>query len=119
MNYSFQDVEFLKVRLNLWYSSAMNRDQIIAHIRRRQNDIKAEGVTSLYLFGSRARGDEDDLSDLDVFIEYDSALPFSLFELVSVKHIVEDELGLPVDVIPRQDLKRIKQAAERDAIQVF
>jgi len=99
----------------------MNQNDIIAGIRRNQAAIEAEGVTSVYLFGSHARGDADEHSDVDLFVDYDRGIKgyFSLFELVAVKHIVEDEIGLHVDVVPRNDLKRIRSTAERDAIQVF
>ncbi|MBI1384744.1 MAG: DNA polymerase III subunit beta [Rhizobiales bacterium] len=99
----------------------MNRSEIMTAIRRHQAEIQAEGITALYLFGSRARGDADDLSDVDVLVDYDRAIKghFSLFEIIAVKHMLEDELGLPVDIIPRADLGRIRAAAEQDAVRVF
>ena len=46
----------------------MNRDEIIAKLRETVPALKAEGVTALAIFGSRARGDARQDSDLDVLI---------------------------------------------------
>ncbi len=44
----------------------MDRATIVERIKSKEAAIRKEGATHLYLFGSRARGDNKPTSDLDV-----------------------------------------------------
>ena len=82
--------------------------------------IKALGATSLYVFGSTVRDEAQAESDLDVFIDYDPASRFNAFDLVGIKHYLEDELRIPVDVTTRDGLHpMLKADIERFAIRIF
>jgi hypothetical protein len=97
----------------------MNRQQAIAG-KRQADAVKALGATSLYLFGSTARGEADARSDLDVFIDYDADGRFSLLELVGIKLLLEKELGVEVDVTTRDSLHPMLRAdIEHSAVRVF
>lgn len=98
----------------------MTRDEIIAKLRETVPALKAEGVTSLAIFGSRSRGDGRNDSDLDVLVEVDPNAKFSLLDLVGVQHIVQDATGLETQATLRSDLdQRMAERIADDLIKVF
>lgn len=98
----------------------MTRDEIIATIRINAKAIQAEGVKKLWLFGSRARGDHRDDSDIDVLIDVAPDATFSLNNLVGVQHIIEDATGLPTQATMRDSLKpRVAERISDDLLEVF
>ena len=99
------------------YNASMTREQIITALKKQQLAIEAKGVTSLYLFGSYARDDADEFSDVDVAIEYKR--PFDLIDLVGFERMLENNLDLPVDVVCREDLGKMDERPENEVIQVF
>ncbi len=98
----------------------MEEKRTIDIIRDNSDAIRLHGATSLYVFGSRARGDQVADSDLDVFVEYDPQERFSLFNLVRIKRVVEKLTGLRADVTTRNSLRpEVKAEIEREAVRVF
>jgi predicted nucleotidyltransferase len=49
----------------------MERDQAIATLKEHEAALKRLGVQQLYLFGSTARGDAHEDSDVDLFFDYE------------------------------------------------
>ena len=97
----------------------MTRDEIIARIRKHADAIRAEGATSLYLFGSAAREDMGPASDIDVFVDYDPESRFSLLNLSGIRLIVMDELCREVDITTRDSLHpSFKDKILADAVRV-
>lgn len=97
----------------------IKRDQLVARLRALRPAFEKEGVTSMALIGSRARGDNRPDSDIDLMIEVDPCRKFSILDLIGVKHIIEDSLGLSADVIMRRSLPDFRASAERDAVDVY
>jgi len=98
----------------------MTRDDIIAKIKAQEPQIRAEGVEHLAIFGSRARGDEQDASDLDVLIEIAPGRRFSLLNLSGVGLLIEDATGLPTQVVlSRSAPKDLKDRISGDLMRVF
>ena len=98
----------------------MNKTEVIAQLKDRAAAIKALGATSLYLFGSIARDEAKTSSDLDLFIDYDPQSRFNALDLVGIKQLLEQELGMEVDVTTRDSLHPMLRAGiEASAIRVF
>jgi uncharacterized protein len=96
----------------------MTRADILALLRD-QADIRALGATSLYLFGSAARGEATETSDVDLFIDYDPDR-FSFVELVRMRERLSHVLGRPADVTTREGLHPLLRTdIEAEAIKVF
>lgn len=90
-------------------------------LQKHSNDLQSIGATSLYIFGSRAKEGARVDSDLDLFIDYESAVQIpSLLKLVAFERIVSIEVGIPVHVTTRRSLHpSMKSEIERTAIKVF
>jgi predicted nucleotidyltransferase len=83
----------------------LSREDLVHHLRSHAPEIQALGVTSLDLFGSRARGDARTDSDLDVLIDYDGSRPFTLWDLARVKRYLEKITALEVHVSTRDGFR--------------
>ena len=100
--------------------SPMNTSEIIASIRANEPSPKAEGVEHLALFGSRARGDAQAESDLDVLIDIAPGRRFSLLNLSGVGLLIEDATGLRSQVVLRRAIPSdFASRIEDDLIAVF
>ena len=66
----------------------MRTVEIVAKLESLRPKFEAEGVEHLAIFGSRARGDHTESSDLDLLIDAAPSRKFSILNLVGVEHIV-------------------------------
>jgi predicted nucleotidyltransferase len=82
----------------------MRKHEAIAALKDQSDAVRSLGATALYLFGSTVRDAAKPGSDLDLFIDIDQHNRFSLIELVGIKQLLEDRLGVPVDVTRRDSL---------------
>lgn len=73
------------------------------------------------LFGSFARGDFNDDSDVDVRIELDPAAAFNLRDLSRFCKAIEKQTGRSVDIVSAAEIKNpsLALAIERDGVLVF
>lgn len=75
------------------------------------------GVTRLRLFGSTARDEAREDSDVDILVEFDGPATFrGYFDLL---HFLEDKFGTSVDLVTEKGLrKELRPYVEKDAIRV-
>lgn len=74
-------------------------------------------VTELGIFGSYARGEQTDTSDIDVLIDYSDAP--TLFKLVELRNYLSQITGTEVDVVTKNGLKpRIRDRVLSEVIYV-
>jgi uncharacterized protein len=97
----------------------MKRDEVIGILRAHGNQLRRTyGVKSLALFGSVARNEATDTSDIDVLVEFEGGV--SLFDLIGLQLDLQDLLGVPkVDVVMRDAIyPAIKDDILSEAIDV-
>ena len=97
----------------------MDREIAIAKLKDHEAELKQLGVEHLYLFGSTARGEARDNSDVDLFFDHPLG-SLGLFELIEVKEAAARILGRKTDIITRRSLHPIlRERIEASALQVF
>jgi predicted nucleotidyltransferase len=96
------------------------RERVIHTLREHESELRALGVSRLWLFGSVARGDARSDSDVDVLIDIVPARRFSLLDLSAVRLALCDLLGREVGVVIREDLRpRFRNTIADDLVVVF
>lgn len=87
---------------------ADKRDELLEVLRR-------HGVTNPEVFGSAARGDDHEGSDVDLLVDF--APGTDIIDMIGIKHELEDVLGVPVDLVPRNGVKeRVRSRAAKDLL---
>ena len=97
----------------------MERTEAITRLREHEAELKRLGVQHLYLFGSTARGDAREDSDVDLFFDYEEG-KFGLFELMDVQEQASRILGRKADVMTRDSIHKVlRPRIEAMALRVF
>ena len=96
----------------------MRREAAIEALRGQLPVLRRDfGVQRLALFGSTARDEARDDSDLDVLVDFDVVPTLDAF--MGLKFFLEDRLGLRVDLVTPDALKpRMRPMVEREAVDV-
>lgn len=102
----------------------MTSHEIIAKLRAHERELRAAGVTGLALFGSAARGEQHESSDVDVVIRLSDEARregFAYFgRLDSLSRRLEEILQRPVDVIAEPIGKEhLRREIEKDRVIAF
>lgn len=62
-------------------------------------------IKNLGLFGSYARGENSESSDIDILIEYDENKAFSLFTLIKLEEFLTKLFNVKVDLVNKKSIK--------------
>lgn len=101
-------------------TTPLTKSQIHKQITSLEKPLRDKGVKSIFLFGSAVRNKNTPASDIDVFIDTDPEVSFSLLDLVEVRHFLGDNLRCEVDVVTREGLHpHIKESIINESEQVF
>lgn len=92
----------------------MTRDQILETVRSRTDDLRRLSVRELALFGSHARQDAGDESDIDFLVEFEQK---SFDNYMAVKELLESLFTMKVDLVIKSAIKpRLREAILREAV---
>jgi predicted nucleotidyltransferase len=77
--------------------------------------FKTQPVLKVWLFGSYARGEEREDSDVDLLVKFDRSFPIGLFAYSRMHRELEEKLGRKVDLVEEGTLRPAAQiTANRD-----
>lgn len=82
-----------------------DKEYLRAELAALEKPLRERGVLSLGLFGSTVRNEARPDSDIDVLVDIDPEIHFSLTDLVSLKNFLEQHLGRKVDVVTKQGIE--------------
>lgn len=94
----------------------MKRNEILVLLKQHKTEFDRLGVKNLALFGSVARDQAQEDSDIDILVEFNGSADFSRF--MELKFGLEEILGRPVDLVTRKALKpSLRARVEAEAVQ--
>ncbi len=96
----------------------MQREEVIRILKEQQKTMTEEyNVKTLSLFGSVARDEAQNDSDVDLLVEFNQ--PIGLFQFIELQQWLESLLGCRVDLgTPRSLKTAIKDQVLQEAIRV-
>ena len=84
-------------------SKQIDKTNILNYLKEHYSEFKNKyNVEKIGLFGSYARGEATENSDIDIFVKMEP----SLFDMVAIKEQIENDLNRKVDII--REHKNIK-----------
>jgi len=96
--------------------NATTRDEVLRELRLMKPELaKRYGVSRIGIFGSLARNQVREDSDIDVVVEMTEP---DLFFLVHIKAALEEQLGRPVDIVHYRERMNayLKDHIQREAV---
>ena len=95
----------------------MRRDDVMSCIQAHREELDRFHIRSLSIFGSVARDEAREDSDVDILAEFDR--PPGFLDYMDAKFALEEWLGVPVDLATRSSLKpMLRPQVERESIRV-
>lgn len=94
------------------------RQTVLTRLADRLDTIRGFGVHTLALFGSVARDEATETSDLDFLVEFEGAATFDRY--MDLKIFLEDLFEKPIDLVTKRSLKpQIRQTVLEESINVI
>jgi len=99
----------------------MRRAEIIDKLKAVEPNLRAHGVAALYLFGSRAREEGREDSDIDVFVDKAPGRRFGLDAFLGAYTVLQDAFpGVEIGYTTREGLvDSYRPYIEQGAIRIF
>jgi len=83
-----------------------SRQDVLQELKTLKGEVQTEySVKTLGLFGSVARGEQTDQSDIDLLVEFSRPVGFVTF--MRLEEFLSDRLGKRVDLVTADSLKQV------------
>ena len=84
------------------------------------NYFRTKPVLKAWLFGSFARGEQTENSDVDILVLFDHSSPIGLFAFARMRRELEEQLGCKVDLVEEGTLRpAIAATAKHDLKMIY
>jgi len=99
----------------------MKREDVIERLKVAESGLRAHGVSALYLFGSHARDEASESSDLDLFVDPAEKESFGLVPLTETRALLERAFpGVEISLSTREGIVPCyRPYIEQGAVWVF
>ena len=88
----------------------MNRDEALRRLRAGQEKLSAFPIKRLAVFGSVARDEADESSDVAILVEFEPGARVGLFEFARLRRALGEILGRTVDLVTPDALRQEMRA---------
>ena len=94
----------------------MNKEEILKVMRENKDKIKSFGVKKIGIFGSFARGEEKERSDIDIIVEFEEGKK-NFDNFMNLAFYLEELFGRKVDLLTPESISPyIKPYIEKEAV---
>ena len=98
----------------------MDSSDVIQTLRQHERELKQAGIVHLRLFGSVARNEASQQSDIDLLAEFDKSKRLSLVAVGSIQSRLTELLGVDVDLSSAEWMREpVRSRVLREAILAF
>ena len=95
----------------------MRRTDAVRALKRMPALRQNFGVQEIAVFGSTARNEASDRSDVDILVTFQAKAPVGFFKLAELQEYLERALGRPVDLLTPGSLDpRIRDRVVKEAV---
>lgn len=98
----------------------MTRDEATAELILHSEALRDRGAQAAFVYGSTARDEATENSDIDIFIDVAPDRKFSLLDLAGMQRYLTEELGVAIDLTTRSSLHpKLRDRIESEAVRIF
>ena len=98
----------------------MESSDVIRTLQQHERELKQAGIVHLRLFGSVARNEASQQSDIDLLAEFDKSRHLSLVIVGSIQSRLSELLGVDVDLSSAEWMREpVRSRVLREAILAF
>jgi predicted nucleotidyltransferase len=103
---------------DVYMSKQIDKTNILNYLKEHYSEFQDKyNVNSFYLFGSYARDEQTDDSDIDLLVDFDKTP--DLLTFIELEELLSNSLQKHVDLIPKRKLKMaIKDQVLKEAIAI-